>query len=127
MNALAMGLLLRSAAKALIAQGALHAELVKLEWAEEKSRLFLMLITLLAGTVFMLCTLLSAGTLVLVLSWDTQYRSLAQILLTLCYAGGMLGALIRFNGLVKQGKHAFADSYTELSADLALIREKLGE
>jgi uncharacterized membrane protein YqjE len=127
MNALSVGELLRSAAKALFAQGALHAELIKLEWAEEKHRLFLLLITLLAGTVFMLCTLLSVGTLVLALSWDTQYRVLAQIVLTLCYGSGMLIAWRRFHQLAALGGHAFADSCAELGADLALIREKLGE
>ncbi len=127
MNPPDMGQLLRAAAGALFAQGALHGELFRLDWSEEKSRLFRMLLSLLAGTVFMLCSLLSLGTLVMVLCWDTQYRIPVQITLTLFYCSGMLIAWYRFHKLAALGSQAFADSLAELGTDITLIRNTLGD
>ena len=127
MNPSDMGQLLRAAAGALFAQGALHGELFRLDWSEEKSRLFRMLLSLLAGTVFMLCSLLSLGTLVMVLCWDTPHRIPVQITLTLIYCSGMLIAWYRFHKLAALGGQAFADSLAELGTDITLIRNTLGD
>lgn len=118
--------MLRSAASALLAQGALHAELVQLEWAEEKYRLLRMLIALVAGSLCLFCVLLSISAMVLIFSWGTPYQSPAFIGLVLFYCAGAAFAWYRFHGLVALGNHAFSDSLAELAADIALVRSKLG-
>lgn len=117
--------MLRSATSALLAQGALHAELVQIEWAEEKGRLWHMLVTLLVGGLCLLCALFSLSALVLIYSWETSYRNLVLVGLVLFYCSGALVAWRRFQVLSARGGHAFADTRTELAADIALIRSTL--
>lgn len=118
--------MLRSAASALLAQGALHAELLRLEWAEEKYRLLRMVVTLLAGSLCLFCGLFAISAAMLIFCWGTPYQTPALIALVLFYCTGTLVAWYRFHALIAQGSHAFADSYRELAADIALIRSKLG-
>ncbi len=117
--------MLRSAASALLAQGALHSELVHLEWAEEKYRLRRMLVAAVAGSLFLFCGLFSLGAIVLVSSWGTPYQNVAVIGLVLFYCTGMLVASLRFNALSALGSQAFAGSRAELAAAVALLRSKL--
>ncbi len=117
--------MLRSAASALLAQGALHSELVQLEWAEEKYRLLRMLVTLLAGSLFLFCGLFSFSAMVLIFSWGTPYQNTALIGLVLFYCTGTVVAWLRFNALFALGSRAFIGTRAELAADISLIRSKL--
>jgi uncharacterized membrane protein YqjE len=117
--------MLRSAASALLAQGALHSELIQLEWAEEKYRLVRMLVALLIGSLFLFCGLFSVSSMVLIFSWGTSYQNVAVIGLVLFYCSGILIASLRFNALAALANQAFAGSRAELAADIALIRSKL--
>jgi uncharacterized membrane protein YqjE len=119
--------LLRSAVSALLAQGALHGELIRLEWTEEKFRLLRMLLALVAGTLCLFGSLLSLSAMLLIFSWGTPYQTLVLIALPACYCLGTVIAWCRFNALAALGNKAFAGSRAELGADLALIRNKLGE
>lgn len=119
--------LLRSAAGAVLAQGALHGELLCLEWAEEKSRLLNMVFALLAGALFLLCSLLSIGALVVILSWGTQYQTEALFGLVGFYVLCTVIAWLRFRSLAERGEAAFAGTIAEVGADLALIKDKLGD
>lgn len=118
---------LKSAAGALLAQGALYAELLSLEWAEEKSRLFSMVLAVFIGLVFLLCSLLSLGALVIILSWGTEYQMEALIGLVAFFVLGLIVALVRVRALAEQGRKAFSGSITEISADIELIRDKFGD
>src|SRR5690606_34530550 len=115
----------RSGAGALLAQGTLHAQLLQVEWAAEKLRLRDMLLALLTGAAFLICSLLSAGALLLTLSWDTRYRTAAMVLLLLLYCLGAAVAWHRFQVLAARGSLAFADTREELAADIDLIRSRL--
>jgi len=117
--------LLRSAGSALLAQGGLHAELLRLEWMEERQRLRRMLLAVLAGTAFLLCSLLTLGALLVLLSWETPYRVLTLALLLLAYALAAGFAWYRFLTLAAMGSQAFAASREELAADLALLKNRL--
>ena len=66
--------LFRSAGSALFAQAALHEQLARVEWREEKSRLLQMLIVILLGFAFLLCGLLVTSGALLAWSWTTPYR-----------------------------------------------------
>ncbi|MND28268.1 hypothetical protein D3C80_187470 [compost metagenome] len=117
--------LLRSGAGAMLAQAALHGQLARAEWAQEKRRLLRMLAASLFGFACLLCALVTAGVLVLALSWETAYRFPAILALLLVYAGGAGFAWHRLQALSALGDQAFAATLDELSADLALIRSKL--
>lgn len=119
--------LLRSAARALLAQGALHAELFSLEWAEEKSRLLRMVISLLLGAMFLFCSLLSISAMILILSWDTQYQNVALFGLVAFFVIGTIVAVMRLRNDVARANKAFSGTIAEIGEDLELIREKLGD
>ena len=72
-------------------------------------------------------SLLAISATVLIISWDTQYRYPAMLALVLFYCIGTAIACYRFCSLAALGKLAFADTISEIGADLALIRRQLGE
>jgi len=113
---------LRSAGSALLSQAALHGQLAEIEWAEEKNRLFRMLLVMLAGFACLLCTLLFTGVLVVALSWETPYRITAIIALMVIHGAGFALAWHHFQTLSRLGSEAFAATREELAADMDLIR-----
>ena len=117
--------LLRSAGKTLFTQAALHAQLARVEWEEEKGRLLKMLLVLLLGFAGTLCVLVFVGVLVLAFSWETAYRIPASIGLILAYTIGVAVAWRRLQALSAQSGHAFAATREELAVDVAMIRSKL--
>ena len=119
--------LIRSGISALFAQGALHAQLIHVEWEEEKGRLLHMLLAMLVGTVCLLLCLMSLGAMVLILSWDTPYRIHSTIALIVFYSVGAISAWLQFQKLADLGGQAFADSRLEIAADFDLIRNKLDQ
>jgi uncharacterized membrane protein YqjE len=123
MDALKM---LRSAGGALFTQATLYGELARVEWAAEKSRLLKMTGWAVLGAAFLLCTMLSAGALVMALSWNTVYRIPAAVALLACYGLGGWLAWRRFQALEAQGEQSFAATRAELGADLELLQGRLG-
>lgn len=114
--------LIRYAGPALYSQAGLHAQLLELEWAQEKQRLLGLLLAALLGYAALLTALLSTTGLLLALSWSTPYR--LAVALGLVTANGLLlaWACLRLGQLVARGRHSFAASREELAADLALLR-----
>lgn len=121
-NSLDIIRLLRSAGGALFAQAALHTELIRVEWAEEKNRLVKMLLLALVGFACGLCLLIFVGVLVLALSWDTEYRIHAVVALIALFGLGIFIAYRRFQKLSALSPNAFAATREELAADLALMK-----
>jgi uncharacterized membrane protein YqjE len=119
--------LLRSAANALLAQGALHGELFCLELAEAKLRLWRMVVALLTCAIFLLCSLLSLAALVVILSWGTPYQNLALFGVPAFFVIGAAIAWLRFRTFAQNGQQPFSGTLAEIGADLTLIREKLGD
>lgn len=117
--------LLRSASGALFAQAALHGELARVEWAEEKSRWMQMLAAALLGFAGLLSLLLCIGAAILLSSWGTAYWWPALLALLACYGIGTLFALRRFKILAARSSESFAATREELAADIALIKSKL--
>jgi uncharacterized membrane protein YqjE len=117
--------LLRSAGGALFAQAALHGQLARVEWAEEKRRLGQMLIVTLLGFVCLLGAMLLVTALVLALSWETAYRIPVLIALIAVHVLGTAIAWRRFQALSALGCRAFAATREELAADIALLKSKL--
>lgn len=117
--------ILRSAGGPLFTQTALHAQLARVEWAQEKGRLLHMLLVAVLGFAFLLCGLMFAGVLVLAVSWDTGFRLPAMLALVLLFALGVHFAWQRLQSLSAQGERAFAATREELAADIALLRSKL--
>lgn len=117
--------LFRTAGKALCAQIVLQGQLARVEWAEEKNRLLMMLTFTLLGFACLLCGMLFAGVLVLALCWETTYRIPAVLGLIAVYGVGAGVAWHNFHTLSARGATAFAASREELAADIAMIKSYL--
>ncbi len=124
-NALDVVRLLRSAGAALFTQAAMHGQLARVEWAEEKTRLSQMLVVGLIGFASLLCAMLVIGALVLAFSWDTAYRIDAATALLVAYGLVAGFAWRRLKGLSARSSQAFAATREELAADMALLKSKL--
>jgi uncharacterized membrane protein YqjE len=116
---------LRSAGSALSAQLALHGQLFKVEWAEEKIRLSKMLGAALLGLIFFLCANIAIGVLLATLGWQAGYLLPVVIALIVVYAAGTWLAWRKWQALSALSVHAFATLHAELAADVAVIRSKL--
>jgi uncharacterized membrane protein YqjE len=116
---------LRSAGSALFAQAALHGQLARVEWAEEKSRLLRMAAIGLLGFACLLCVMLFAGVLVLAISWESVYRIPALMAVIAVYALGVGVAWHHLQALAALGEHAFAATREEIAADLDMLKSRL--
>lgn len=117
--------LLRAASAALFDQTLLYAELVRVEWAEEKRRLLKMALAALFGFACLLCSLLATGAMVLASTWDSAWRIPSALLLVAVYLTGFGLAWLRLHRLSARSAQAFAATREELAADAALLRSKL--
>jgi len=117
--------LLERASGALIAQLALHVQLARVEWAQEKRRLSRMLVVMLLGSACVLCVMLLVCVLALALSWDTAYRVPCVVALIAVYGLGVELARRRFLVLLAQGASSFAATREEIDADITLLRSML--
>ncbi len=117
--------LLGAAGGTLFRQAALHGDLARIEWAEEKARLSRMLAVGLVGFASFLCAMLAIGALVLALSWDSALRVPAALSLAVIYLLGTGIAWRRLKALSAMSTEAFAATREELAADLAMLKSKL--
>jgi uncharacterized membrane protein YqjE len=124
-NPLKMLRVFRSAGNALFAQAALHGQLARVEWAEEKSRLLRMAVFGVLVFACLLCVMLFAGVLVLAVSWDSVYRIPALIAVIAVYALGGGVAWHYLQALAALGEQAFAATREEIAADLAMLKSRL--
>ena len=117
--------IVRDASGALLDHAALHAELLRVEWAEEKLRLRLVVTAALVSFAFLLALLGACGALLLSLAWDTHLRVPTVAALIVLYASGAALAWRQCNAQTSRGDHSFAASRSELAADLELLRSHL--
>lgn len=117
--------LLRSGGDALFAQAALHGQLARVEWAEERHRFMLLLITTLLGFACLLCLMFSMSAFLLVLVWDSPYRVLTMLSLISFYALCTLFAWYCFQRVSAKRAQAFIGTREELAADITLLRSRL--
>ena len=109
----------------MLAQAALHSELARVEWAEEKSRLLRLAVAAALGSAFLLCVMLFAGVLVIAVSWDSVYRVAAIVAVIVVYAISAGVAWHKLQQLSAQGEHSFAATREELAADLEMLKSRL--
>lgn len=127
MTDMSPGSKLRRIANTLVYQLDLYGQLAGVEWKQEKRRLTGMLICLLLGFTFFFCLLFTLTSIVLMLSWDTQYRNWAMAALVGFYGLGVWFAWYRFRNLSDRGNQAFSATREELAMDIALLRNKMGQ
>ncbi len=117
--------LLRSAGGALFAQAALHSQLARVEWAEEKIRLTKIVITAILSVVSAFCLLLLSSLVILALSWNTPYQIAVVATVLLFYALIFAVAVRILKQQVSLGALSFAATREEIAADLAMLKAKL--
>lgn len=115
----------RSAGGALCTQATLYGKLLRIEWLEEKNRLIKMTLLGLMAFACTLCAILFLGILIVVLSWETNYRILALTSLTVLYSIGTAIAWYYLRKLSTANKQSFAATREELLTDMALIKSRL--
>ncbi|MDO9475649.1 MAG: phage holin family protein [Pseudohongiella sp.] len=115
---------LSSALDTVLSQTVLHGQLVWIELAEEKNRIFRQLAVMLLGFILLFCSLLSLSALAMIFSWDTPWRIPTIVMLTGLYMIGALVSLQQFRRIEALGEHAFTDTRRELNADIALMRSR---
>lgn len=115
----------KSLTKSLFVQLELYGQLAKVEWAEEKYRLQKLVLATLLGTIFAIAFLLSVTTLIIVLTWATDYRILAIVIVVATYGLGAFLCAYHAYKLVLQGRSAFSATQEEMLIDLALIKSQL--
>jgi uncharacterized membrane protein YqjE len=117
--------IVRDAGVTLLDQAALHAELLQVEWAEEKVRLARMATALLVGFACLLALMFALGVLLLAVYWETSLRVPAVAALVAIYGLGAALSWQRFRQQAARGDQSFAASRTELAADLKLLRSQM--
>jgi uncharacterized membrane protein YqjE len=117
--------IVRDASGALLDHVSLHAELLRVEWAEEKLRLRRLLTAMLVGFAFLLALLFALGVLLLSLTWDSGLRVPAVAALIAMYALGAALAWRQYSVQATRGDRSFAASRSELAADLQLLRNQM--
>ncbi len=114
-----------STTSALLAQGALYGQLAWAELTVEKDRLLQMLLLLLVGFSLLTSLLVAVTIWVLLVSWDTEYRTLVLVGSGLVHVALLTGISWRFLVLTRQSHQAFCDTREELATDFALLRSRL--
>lgn len=127
MSNIASGNKLRRVVKTVMYQFDLYGQLASVEWKEEKSRLTSMLISLMLGFTFFFSLLFALSSLVLMLSWDTQYRNWAMTALVCFYGLGVWFSWYWFRSLDNRGSQAFSDTRKEIAVDIALLHDKMDQ
>ena len=117
--------LLRSAGGALIAQAALHSQLARVEWAEEKIRLTRIAIAALVGLLSAICLLILGSLIALALSWNTPYQIPVIAAVLTFYLLVLLFAVRTLTRQIALGAQSFAATREEIAADIALLKAKL--
>lgn len=115
----------RSAGGALLVQAGLHAQLLRVEWAEMRGRLLKMLLATLLGFACLLGLMVTLTALLLAASWHTPYRIPAVIALIALYGSGLALAWRHFKLQSALNAASFAATRAELAEDLALLRSHL--
>jgi uncharacterized membrane protein YqjE len=127
MTNMSSGNKLRRVAKSVMYQFDLYGQLACVEWKEEKKRLTGMLISLMLGFTFFFSLLFALSSLVLMFSWDTQYRNWVMTALVCFYGLGVWFAWYSFRKLDNNGSQAFSDTREEIAEDIALLRKKMDQ
>ncbi len=124
-NPLSVMRLLRSAGGAVFAQAALHGQLARVEWAEEKIRLTRMVIAAVLIVVSAFCLLLLGSMVVLALSWNTPYQLAVIVGVLLFYLILFVVAMFVLKQQMALGALSFAATREEIAADIAMLKAKL--
>lgn len=124
-NAVGAIRLLSASGSALFTHAALHGQLARMEWAEEKVRLYKMFALSLLGISCILCFILFGGILLLLFNWESTHRLLIAMLVLAFYGLGAGIAWWSFQVLSARSDQAFAATREELAADIALLKSIL--
>ena len=117
--------IVRDASGMLLDHAALHAELLRVEWAEERLRLRRLLTAAAVAFAFLLALLIGLGAVLLSLAWDSNLRLPTVTALIALYALGAAMAWRQYNAQATRGEHSFAASRSEFAGDLELLRSHL--
>ena len=103
-----------------------RAELLSVEFVEERERLTLRLALVAAAGLMLAFSLLFAGAFVIAVFWET-HRLAAIAAVAVVHLGAGLFLLSRSRAIGRDGPRPFAASLEELKRDRAALENALGE
>lgn len=103
----------------------LAAELVRLDWQEEKARLKQLILINLLGATLVGLTLLHASALAIAAAWDTPYRLYVMAALLLLFAAATWFAWKRLQRLSDEGDRQFEASREQIQKTIDLLKRHL--
>ena len=115
----------RETASELVAAAEDRAELIRLEWAEEKQRLQHLLVLSVALAALTIVVMVVASVAVVVHFWDSGSRALVAWLVAAVWLLLWLGAAALLVQALRQGRQSFALTREELAADWSEMKERL--
>lgn len=101
---------------------ATRGELLAVEIAEEKQRLVQALVAAGILIIGAMMALVFLGVLVLVLAWDSSYRTAVAVIIPIVFIAVAVGALFWLKSLVSKKTVLFRDSLRELREDAQSLR-----
>ncbi len=114
---------LRRFASAIVSHLAARGELLAVELAEEKQRLFDAAIAVGLMVLTAVLTLVFAGVLLIVWAWDTEYRMPVAVLLPVVFALIALGSYAWLRRLTSRETPLFKTSLQEFRRDAEDLRD----
>jgi uncharacterized membrane protein YqjE len=114
---------LRHFAGALLAHFAARGELLAVEIAEEKQRLFESAIAVGLLVLTAVLALVFAGVLLIVWAWDTEYRMPVAVLLPVAFALIAIGSYAWLRHLTSRATALFKTSLGDLRRDAEELRD----
>ncbi|MDA8447982.1 phage holin family protein [Paracidovorax valerianellae] len=115
--------------RAAVIEGAIAAEdrldLARLEWADQKRRLGLMVVLVIALGGLTVVTMVLASLAILVQFWDSPQRTMVGWLVAGTWLVLWAGALIALVSIARKAGNAFALTRQELAQDWRDIKERL--
>lgn len=102
-------------------------ELLAIEFAQERSRVFVLLCLALGAALFLTLGLLVLSVFVALLFWQSEYRYFAIALLAGMYLLIGVGLLLRLRWHLVYGKQPFEASVEVISRDVEMLRSSRRE
>jgi uncharacterized membrane protein YqjE len=101
------------------------AELLHLEWQEEKARLKQLILINLLGAIFVALVLLHGSALAIALVWNTPYRLQGILAMLLLFVIGICLCWIRLQRLSDRTEQQFAESRAQIGKTIDLLKRHL--
>ena len=115
----------RGAGGLLLEHAEMTAELLQLDWQQERLRLRQVVVLTLFEALLLAIVLLHASALAMAAAWNTPYRLYTIGVALLLFAAAAGWCRLRLRRLASEGERQFADTREQLHKTIELLRHHL--